>query len=172
MAYDQAKLISDVRRRLGYIDTTQLPDNVITDWGDHYDEIYSPKYEEPYPYIYYYSTLSCVEYLRIQVITSGEATRSKFTEKVGNVSITEESSSSESILNVWDDLYKLLADDPSSFGITTTEGGFVHIGGTDTCKVESIRKNSKLASPFDTGKVTSRYNTKKNPAFDKFNPWR
>ena len=166
MAYDQAKLISDVRRRLGYIDTTQLPDNVITDWGDHYDAIYSPRYEDAYPYIYYYSTLSCVEYLRINSITSGEATRSKFTEKVGGVTITEEASSSTSVLDIWDDLYDSLKDDPASFGILDAGGGFVHVGGVYRDKVESIRRDNNLASPFSTGKVTSKSNTKKNPAFN------
>lgn len=171
MAYDPVKLNSDVRRRLGYISVDQLPDNVISDWGDHYDAIYSPRYDDPYPYIYYYTTLSCVEYLRINTITSGEASRSKFTEKVGGVTITEENSSSTSVLDVWDDLYDLLKDDPESFGIITTNGGFVHVGGVYRDKVDSIRRDCNLASPFSTGKVTSKSNTKKNPAFDKWG-WR
>ncbi len=166
MAYDQAKLISDVRRRLGYIEETQLPDNVITDWGDHYDEIYSPRYEEPYPYIYYYTTLSCVEYLRMQAITSGEGTGGKYTEKVGGVQITEESSTY--LLDIWEDLYNQLADDSESFGIFRKDkGGFVHIGGIYTDKVDSIRKDHSLLSPFDTGSVTRKGNAKKNPAFNR-----
>lgn len=162
MAYDQAKLISDVRLMLGGVDETTLPDEIIIRYGD----IYDLQYEGDYAYIWWKTTIACTNYLRINSITSGSSASNKRTEKVGNTTITVEAKSTEDILSGWDELLEYYKEHPEDFGIIPKEaGGYVLVGGIIKDNVDKLRCNKKYTSPFDTGSMTSESNTRKNPAF-------
>ena len=162
MAYDQVKLISDVRLMLGGVDETTLSDEIIIRYGD----IYDIQYEGDYAYIWWKTTIACTNYLRINSITSGSSASDKRTEKVGNTTITIEAKSTEDLLSGWDELLDYYKEHPEDFGIVPKDsGGYVLVGGIIKDKVDKLRCNKKYAAPFDTGKVTSESSARKNPAF-------
>lgn len=162
MAYDQTRLISDVRLMLGGVAETTLPDDIIIRYGD----IYDLQYDGEYSYIWWKTTIACTNYLKINSVTSGSSSAGKRTEKVGNTTITVESSDSESTLSSWDDLLDYFREHPEDFGVISTGGGgSVLVGGVIRKDVDNLRCNRKYTSPFDTGSITSKSNTRKNPAF-------
>ncbi|ATN93391.1 hypothetical protein [Pseudoalteromonas phage J2-1_QLiu-2017] len=159
MALDMSRLVQNVRMKLGGLEPTKLPTSVITYWADHYEA--QPEYTGKFPWVYYKTTLACIDYLKINSITSGSANASKTTRKVGDVSETIETSSSSgtSGLDVWDKLYDQLANDQASFGIVPdvssgdSGGGLVLIGGTNKKRVDAHRENKKLSKYLDNGNL-------------------
>lgn len=149
MAYDQAKLIHDVRIYLGGVSEIKLPESIIIYYGDFYDN--NPTYTGLHPYILWKTTLSCLDYLRANTATStSNAAKSSRKEKIGDVevTITEDSSSAASSYVSYDDLYDDYSANPWKFGITSDTGSVVIINGVDQATVDKYRNNVKTTSIF------------------------
>lgn len=156
MAYDQSKLIKEVRIYLGSITEDRLPESVITHYADMHD--LNPTYTGKYPYILWKSTLSCLDYLKATTAVSSNSNKYTKKEKVGEVEVTEtqDNSSSGSLLGTYEDLYDDYAAHPEKFGITLTIATSpVIIGGVYTKEVEDNRRNTDITSIYNPLSVTS-----------------
>lgn len=156
MAYDQSKLIKDVRIYLGGVSDSKLPESTIIYWGDFWDA--NPRYESKYPYILWKTTLCCLDYLRANTATSNNnAAKSSRKEKVGDVevTITQDSSSSSSTAVSYDDLYDDYSSNPWKFGITEDVGNVVIINGVDQKIVDKYRNDQNTTSIYNPLPVTA-----------------
>lgn len=156
MAYDQSRLIREVRIYLGGVGEEKLPESVIIHWGDFFDS--DPRYADNYPYILWKTTLCCIEYLKANVVTSTTATKTSVKEKVGDVSkdITNDFGSSTDVVDNYDDLYKDYLENPWKFGIIIEQGSsVVHINGVDQEQVDKYRNNRNTTSIYNPLPVTA-----------------
>lgn len=158
MAYNQCKLVSDVRMYLGGISEDKLPESVIIYWGDFFDA--NPDYTDKYPYILWKTTLCSLEYLKANTVitASTSSTRSTSKEKVGDVeiNISDSYASTEEMMNAYDDLYKDYLDHPEKFGIVLSgTGNVVHIGGVYQEEVDNNRCNPNTTSIYNALPVTA-----------------
>ena len=155
MAYDQSKLIKDVRMFLGGVSEDKLPDNVIVYWGDFFDA--DPKYTGNYPFILWKTTLCTIQYLKAAIVTSVTATKSTTKEKVGDVAIdvTNDYGSPEEAMNSYDELYNDYSAHPEKFGIDTAGSSIVIINGVDAQEVSDIRTNTNTTSIYNPLPVTA-----------------
>jgi hypothetical protein len=157
MAYDQVKLVVDVRMFLGGISEEDLADTTILYYGDLIDS--NPKYTGDYPYILWKTTLCCIEYLKAQAIQGsvGNSTKSSTKEKVGDVQFdtSNEYNSIEDILNAWDSLYGDYLENPYKFGIIVDNTSVVLIGGVNQEQVDGFRGNKSTTSIYNPLPVTA-----------------
>ena len=154
MAYDQSKLITDVRICLGGISEEKLPDAIILHYGDLYDAI--PEYTGDYPYIFWYTTLSCIDYLKAQATTSESSSATSKKEKVGDVQIDMGYASASSIIDNLDDLYQDYLNNPEKFGVILEQvTPPVIINGVYTQEVDNYRENKNTTSIYNPLSVTS-----------------
>lgn len=156
MAYNQSKLIKDVRVYLGGVSEEKLPEATIVYWGDFWDS--NPKYVDKYPYILWKTTLCCLDYLRAFTATSNNnAAKSSRKEKVGDVevTITQDSSSASSTAVSYDDLYDDYSRNPWKFGIEDTVGNIVIVNGVDQATVDKYRNDEKTTSIYNPLPVTA-----------------
>ena len=159
MAYDQAKLISDVRIYLGGISEDKLPDATIVFYGDFYDA--DEEYTGKYPHILWRTTLACLDYIRANITTSSSSTsKSSRKEKVGGVevTVTTDTSAASVTTKAYDDLYKDYEDNPWKFGIKGADTKLVIFNGVDQKIVDKYR---------DDENTTSIYNPLPTTAFPK-----
>lgn len=166
MAYDQSKLVNDVRIYLGGVSETKLPEGTIVFYGDFYDS--DTKYTGKYPHILWRATLACLDYLRASTATStSNAAKSSRKEKVGDVevTVTSDSSSTSATAVSYDDLYEDYSKNPWKFGIKDEVGSLVLINGVDQTTVDTYRDNPN---------TTNVYNPLPTTAFPKIsgNTWR
>jgi uncharacterized membrane protein len=159
MAYDQSKLVSDVRIYLGGVSEDKLPDATIVFYGDFYDA--DEEYTGKYPYILWRTTLACLDYLRANITTSSSTTsKSSRKEKVGGVevTVTTDTSAASVTTEAYDDLYQDYKDNPWKFGIKGVDTKLVIINGVDQDTVDKYR---------DDENTTSIYNPLPTTAFPK-----
>lgn len=163
------ELIDDIRFYLG-----NLPETIIsnTDMTRIIDLITTSHPEYTNCDMLYYSTVETLRFL-VRVSergsagtggTTGSGDLKKFTEKVGQMTITKEydvgsTSGSTGKEAGWDRLLTDLLDNPSLIGCpitqdnTTTAGskyGAVHIGGVSQGEYERVKNNSDSRSGWDT----------------------
>ena len=163
MAYDQAKLIKDVRLCLGGISEEKLPESVIIHFGDKIDA--DPDHTGDYPWIFWQTTLMCLDYLKADAITSDESSTKSTKEKVGDVSKDISYSSSKDVVEAYEDLYRDYAANPEKFGvILTSPQSPVIINGVDAQEVCDYRTNPNTTSTYNAlsvaafPKITGRSN--------------
>lgn len=157
MAYDQSKLITDVRICLGGISDTKLPESIIIHFADAIDA--DPDHTGDYPWIFWKSTLSSISYLKSNAITSSESNTKSTKEKVGDVSVDVSYLSSKEVVASYDDLYNDYASNPEKFGVVlVTLQPPVLINGVNAQEVHDYRTNTK---------TTSTYNPLSSSAFPK-----
>tara|TARA_R110000851_G_scaffold326320_1_gene494901 strand:- start:1603 stop:2127 length:525 start_codon:yes stop_codon:yes gene_type:complete len=148
MAYDQSKLIKDVRICLGNISEEKLPESVIVHFGDMVDS--DPEHTGDYPWIFWRTTLSCLDYLKASATTSSESTTKGTKEKVGDVSIDMQYITSKEVISAYDELYNDYASNPEKFGVTlTTVQPPVLINGVSAQEVENYRTNPNTTSTYN-----------------------
>lgn len=156
MAYDQSKLIKDVRMYLGGVSEDDLPENVIIYWGDHFD---SPeRYTGDYPYILWNTTLCCINHLKTNLITAKTVNKNTIKEKVGNVSVenTDDYGTTEDRIQAYDDLYDLYKSCPEKFGIVLpANASIVLINGVNQQEVDTYRSNKNTTSVYNPLPVTA-----------------
>tara|TARA_R110000851_G_scaffold234198_1_gene386750 strand:+ start:203 stop:727 length:525 start_codon:yes stop_codon:yes gene_type:complete len=148
MAYDQSKLIKSVRICLGNISEEKLPESVIVHFGDMVDS--DPEHTGEYAWIFWRTTLSCLDYLKASATTGNESTTKGTKEKVGDVSIDMQYVASKEVIAAYDELYKDYAANPEKFGVTlTTVQPPVLINGVSTQEVENYRTNPNTTSTYN-----------------------
>ena len=148
MAYDQSKLIKDVRICLGDISEEKLPESVIVHFGDIIDA--DPDHTGDYPWIFWRTTLSCIDYLRANATTSSESNTKGTKEKVGDVSKDVQYSSAKEVVQAYDDLYDDYAANPAKFGVVlTTIQAPVIINGVSAQEVCDNRTNPNTTSIYN-----------------------
>ena len=155
MAYNQSKLIKNVRIFLGGISTSKLPEDIIVHYGDDYDE--DPAYTGDFPNIFWRTTLSSVKYLIANATTSSASEQRTTKEKVGNVSKEVSYTDKSDIIDNYNDLYDYFFSNPEKFGITlpTNSSGVVLINGVNQAEVDAYRNNTNSTSIFNTLPVTA-----------------
>ena len=151
MAYDQSKLIKDVRIYLGGVSTDKLAEATIIHYSDFYDA--NAKYTSKYPYILWKTTLASLDFLKAATASSTDnAAKTSRKEKVGDVEVTvsSDSSSSSATAVSYQDLYDDYVENPWKFGIELTEGSsVVHINGVNAQEVNDYRTNTKTTSTYN-----------------------
>lgn len=166
MAYNNIRLISDVRLYLGGVEEAILPDPVITHFGTLHDT--NPSYTGKQEAILWKTTLSCLDYLMASSTTAVGGTSAKYsrTEKVGDISVTEttDNSSTSSSSTSYSDLYALYEDSPEKFGyfITVpTDGsggtGLVWVTGTNKPDLSRIKSCTPAGRGFTAYTVPDTY---------------
>tara|TARA_R110000851_G_scaffold20753_2_gene62559 strand:- start:132 stop:662 length:531 start_codon:yes stop_codon:yes gene_type:complete len=155
MAYDQAKLITNVRICLGGISTTKLPDNIITHFGDVYDA--DPDYTGDFPNIFWRTTLDSVQYLIANATTSSTSEQRATKEKVGNVTKEVSYTDKSDIIDNYNELYDYFYSNPDKFGIIlpANSSGVVLINGVNQAEVDAYRNNTNNTSIFNPLPVTA-----------------
>lgn len=154
MAYDQSKLIKDVRICLGGISEEKLPESIIVHFGDTIDA--DPEHTGDYPWIFWRTTLSCIDYLRANATTSSSSSTKGVKEKVGEVMVDTSYSSAEDVVTAYDNLYDNYASNPEKFGvILPTIQPPVIINGVNQTTVNTFRENRNTTSIYNPLPVTA-----------------
>jgi len=148
MAYNQSKLIKDVRICLGGISVEKLPEDIIVHFGDITDT--DPAHIGDYPWIFWRTTLSVLDYLKAGATTSSESGTKGTKEKIGDVSIDVQYTSSKEVIEAYDELYNDYAANPEKFGvILVTVQPPVLINGVSAQEVENYRTNPNTTSTYN-----------------------
>lgn len=154
MAYDQAKLIQDVRLCLGGISEEKLPESVIIHFADQIDS--DTEHTGDYPWIFWKSTLTTLNYLKAAATTSDAGSAKSIKEKVGNVSKDVSYVTSKEIIEAYDALYDDYAASPEKFGVViTTPQSPVIINGVNAQEVDDYRNNRDTTSVYNALGVTA-----------------
>lgn len=154
MAYDQAKLISDVRICLGGISEPKLPESIIIHFGDLHDS--NPDFTGDYPQIFWRTTLDCVQYLIANTATSSSSNKAGVKEKVGNVTKEETFTSTANVIGGYRDLYDYLLNNPDKFGVVLTNSpSVVLINGVNQAEVDKYRNNTETTSIYNPLSATA-----------------
>ena len=159
MAYDQTRLITEVRIFLGGISAEKLPDPVITFYGDSIDAL--PEHTGDYPYIFWKTTLCCIQYLKNAVVTGDTGSKTSRKEKVGDVMVeqSDDYGSSNDVLKAYDDLYNDYLANPQKFGVVVDvkaeNTGNVIINGVNQETVDKYRNNTTTTSIYNPLPVTA-----------------
>lgn len=149
--YDKAKLIADVRMMLGGICEDVLPSSVIIFYGDCHDN--NPEYTGDYPYIWFKTTIDCIDWLIRKAILdgAGSKTSDERTEKVGDVSVTVKStnSSDDTVIDNYQKLKEMFLKDPTCFGITPDSNGYIFIAGNSKSTYYELKSDKDAKGMWD-----------------------
>lgn len=153
----QEELIHRIRMLLGNVSEGVLPDDVIEmfleTWKTYYN---SPADPSKLPLVIYNTVVSCLEWLLINDVTSGNSSLSERLEKIGDETISIKQQNASQNFKNWQNMLDYILENPQYVDPTLSGTGRVIVGGVRRDQSCAIKRNRNGLNGYDvTGMVGS-----------------
>lgn len=153
----QEELIQKIRMLLGNVNDQVLPDDVIEMFLETWETYYNyPADPSKLPLIIYNTVVSCLQWLLVNDVTSGNSSLNERLEKIGDETISIKQQNSSSIFKNWQDMLDYILDNPQYVDPTLNGAARVIIGGTRRDQSCTIKRDRNGLNGYDvTGMVNN-----------------